>query len=695
MTRARAVTIAVIAAIAAGVVPAIVTGGGSEPAATPVSPGPVAGGESRPVPPTDGGGVATPVVFRELEPFSSCESFLGHAQGQAMELVGPWGIAQYGMVIGGFGRDDIAVLEEAPVAAAEPAPAAPPSAADESLRATDTAGNVGGGFSGTNVQEVGIDEPDIVKTDGKLIFVVSQGRLYVLDATTAIPHVLDSIALDGWDHRLLLAGERVLVISQGDPHALPCEDFAATEEILPPAWPQITIAMIDASDPGALHELETLTVEGIFINARQTGSSVRVVISSVPTGLEFIGPERSGMIAEVIATTRNRNAIGRTTVEDWLPGFVHHDRASGKTTTGLADCDGVRRPETFSGLGMLTVLTLDADSGVQPVDTDSVMTDGQLVYASPTGLYVATQQWFDWEEISQTGRGPERIETVIHKFATDEPKRTDYRASGTVRGTLLNQFAMSEHAGYLRVASTDQPAWWGGGSTRESESFVTVMAEDSDELRKVGRVGGLGRGEQIFAVRFIGDVGYVVTFRQTDPLYTVDLSDPTDPRVRGELKILGYSAYLHPVGDGLLLGVGQDANRRGQIQGTQISLFDISDLDDPTRLHAEGLGRGTSSEVEYDHHAFLWWPERDLAVLPVQGYGYDARLDYETWTSSALGTEISRDRGIEPVGAVTHPDGALIRRSLVIGDTLFTVSDLGVMASELSTWGELGWVPLG
>ena len=117
-------------------------------------------------------------------------------------------------------------------------------------------------------------------------------------------------------------------------------------------------------------------------------------------------------------------------------------------------------------------------------------------------------------------------------------------------------------------------------------------------------------------------------------MYTVDLSDPTNPRVRGELKILGYSAYLHPVGDGLLLGVGQDASKQGRIRGTQISLFDISDLDDPTRLHAERLGRDTHSEVEYDHHAFLWWPARSLAVLPVYGYGFDERAG-ETWTSSA------------------------------------------------------------
>ena len=302
MNRATVVAIGVIAlvaAIAAGVVPAIVTGGGSEqPAISPVTHDDVDGGQDLPAPPADGGPAATPVVFRELEPFSSCEAFLEHAQGQAIGLVGPWGLPQYGAVIGGFARDEVAALAEAPVAeasdAAAPVPAGEPSlgAADDLARAAESAGGLSGGFSGTNVQEAGIDEPDIVKTNGKLMFVVAQGRLYVLDATVVIPRVLDSIALDGWDQRLLLAGDHVLVISQADPYALPY-DVATTEEILPPAWPQTAITMIDASDPGALHELETLTVEGVFISARQTGSSVRVVISSVPTGLEFTAPERT------------------------------------------------------------------------------------------------------------------------------------------------------------------------------------------------------------------------------------------------------------------------------------------------------------------------------------------------------------------------------------------------------------------
>ncbi len=172
--------------------------------------------------------------------------------------------------------------------------------------------------------------------------------------------------------------------------------------------------------------------------------------------------------------------------------------------------------------------------------------------------------------------------TEIHRFDVSDPDETAYTGSGAVDGYMLSQWSMSEHEGILRVASTTSPPFDPTGEQQgESESYVTALATTGEKLTRVGRVGGLGRTEQIYAVRFMGDVGYVVTFRQTDPLYTLDLSDPTEPRVVGELKIPGYSAYLHPVGEGLLLGVGQDADASGQTQGLQASLFDVSDPAEP------------------------------------------------------------------------------------------------------------------
>ena len=215
------------------------------------------------------------------------------------------------------------------------------------------------------------------------------------------------------------------------------------------------------------------------------------------------------------------------------------------------------------------------------------------MYASSERLYVANRRWIDRNDFgAEDARG---VTTHIHRFDVSGSDGPAYEASGSVDGFLLNQFAMSEHEGYLRVASTDTPVWGWWRQDGTSVSRVDVLQRDGAELRLVGSVGGLGQGERIYAVRFIGDIGYVVTFRQIDPLYTVDLSDPSDPRVVGELKIPGYSAYLHPIGKNVLLGVGQDADELGRVLGTQVSVFDVSDLANPVRTHQFKLPRSSQN----------------------------------------------------------------------------------------------------
>ena len=192
-------------------------------------------------------------------------------------------------------------------------------------------------------------------------------------------------------------------------------------------------------------------------------------------------------------------------------------------------------------------------------------------------------------------------------------------------------------------------------------------------------MGGLGRGERIFAVRFLGDKGYVVTFRQVDPLYTLDLSNPEKPTVRGELELLGFSSYLHPIGDDLLLGLGQDANEQGQTQGTQLSLFDVSDLSAPKRLHAKALGESTSSAAEYDHHAFLYWPPTKLTVVPVSAYRPEDSFN------GAVGFDVDRDKGISELGRAEHEGGgrSSARWSRKGGCSPCPIS--GVLSSSLDT----------
>jgi hypothetical protein len=256
---------------------------------------------------------------------------------------------------------------------------------------------------------------------------------------------------------------------------------------------------------------------------------------------------------------------------------------------------------------------------------------------------------------------------------------------------------MSEQDGLLRVASTQAPLWWSPGNDRPSESFVTVLEQDGGVLRQIGRVGELGKGERIYAVRFLGDVAYVVTFRQVDPLYTVGLSDPRHPKVLGSLDLLGYSAYLHPVGDGLLLGVGQAANEQGRTQGTQVSLFDVSDPANPARLSNKLVGSGSSSTVEFDPHAFLWWDPLHLAVLPVQVYDYQADGNAADPFVGAIGFNATKAGGVTEAGRASQPADSSgyrppIARSVVVGDRLFTISTAGVLASDLATFADRGFV---
>jgi len=229
-------------------------------------------------------------------------------------------------------------------------------------------------------------------------------------------------------------------------------------------------------------------------------------------------------------------------------------------------------------------------------------------------------------------------------------------AIGVVPGYVLNQFAMDFFDNHLRVATTNSAKWgitnsttgeWGQISPSENQVFV--LEKQGNEFKETGKVTDLGKGESIYAVRFLGSRGFVVTFRTTDPLYTLDLSDPLNPRMVGELKIPGFSNYLHPVDDNYLLAVGQDANSKtGALLGLQISLFDIKDLANPLQLQKTVVEGWSSSESQYDHHAFRYLPLSKVLILPVSDYknSFDGFYIYE----------VDKDNGINKLGEVVHAD---------------------------------------
>ena len=557
-----------------------------------------------------------------LKAFSSCTGLIGYARRHApppRPILRPRLPMPEAPALGG-GEDGGSGTTPSPVAA--PAP----ESGDDS--------------STTNIQEAGVDEPDIAKSDGTNVYTLTGGVLRATDARSPTPRLLSSVDIAGYDGQFLVQGRRILTISSGGAGTILTE--------------------VDVANPAKMRVVRTLSVDGQHISSRLTNHTVRVVIASTPRALDVATSRPIAFDAPVaaVAAKKKRKPL-RARRAGWVPSSTLRNRRTGrKSKRAIVACDDVRRTPRFTGAGMVTVLTVDLARGLPAIDSDAVMTDAQTVYASLGSVYVATSG--GW----QSG------DTSIHRFDINGPQRTDYRASGQVPGDLLNQFSLSEDKGVLRAATTTSS----GG---DSESYVTVLATRSGRLEKVGQVGGLGRSERIYAVRFIGDRGYVVTFRETDPLYTLDLADPARPRVTGELKILGYSSYLHPIGKHELLGIGQDATPEGIRQGTQLSLFDVADPAAPKLVQRRALGASTSSDVEYDHHAFLWWAPTRLAVVPV--------ADFESARpTQALGFRVDRDAGIGAVGSSVESSDVL--RTLVIAGRLFTLTDDGLHAYDLNSF---------
>lgn len=637
--------------------------------------------------------------------FDSCADALAGLKGAASKYVGPWGFD------GGGWRT--AVDLGGPQAAADGAArsavekAAPGGAMGGAVGAP---GQVGApGYSGTNTHEAGVDEPDLVKTDGRRIVTVTGGTLRVIDPVSR--RITGTLALDAtddmvgwWNGSLLLHGDRALVlIPEGHLGLRKAVAVAPPPDGSPPADDADAIAgprlvLVDLAGPPRM--LAEYRVDGSLVDARQVGGTARIVVRSAPR-LEFPLDKR-GTDAE--RTAANRRVIDRATIEAWLPRY-EMTAVDGTTTRGQVPCDRLSRPAAYSGTSLVTVLSFDlAGSGPgasalgdgEPV---TVVADGDTVYSNGPRLYITSdQRWRLMPALTdrRTEPDPDDQTTEIYQFDTSGPGRPRYLTSASVPGWLVNQYALSEWNGHLRVATTTGRTW---GERPDSQSAVHVLRADGETLTETGRVTGLGRGERIYAVRFTAGIGYVVTFRETDPLYTLDLSDPAAPKVTGELKITGYSAYLHPVGDGRLLGIGQEASAQGRRQGTQISLFDVSDLARPTRLAQYHVADG-QSEAEFDPHAFLYWPASGLLVVPLTQYeSAVSRARPAVAPATALALRVG-ERSLGRVGSIDHreaasrDDAAPIRRSLVIGEVLWTISDRAAKATDLGSLRTLGLVRL-
>ncbi len=598
---------------------------------------------------TDISGSDIALTSGPLSTFDNCDALLGQLVDAGTERVGPHGFGQ-----GGYWGGPAAL--EAEEAMEDDEASFDADAASDSFATSgddSDAAESGGGddFSRTNNQEIDVDEPDLVKTDGERLVTVTGQELRIIGLSDDGPTLDNSIALPGdvWAGELFLDGDTALVMSNGWTDSPLAESDGLSDYSYPGGMPITRIVEINLAEGEIVRSLE---FEGNYLSARDVDGTARIVLSATQERFPFVFP--SNPAAEDAAEAANRSIIENSTIEQWLPSYRLLDSNDDVLESGqIVECDRMHIPGEFGGFGTLALLTIDLDEGLSLTDSLAVLTDGQTIYASTDRLAVATTKWPEWDpETGDAIEGSDEYVTQIHTFDISDPATATYKATGSVRGHLLNQFSMSEFDGFLRVATTDGSPW---GDTSNSESFVTVLSENNETLETVGQVGGLGEGEQIFAVRFIGTTAYVVTFRQVDPLYTVDLSEPTEPTVLGELKIPGFSTYLHPIDEGLILGIGQDATDEGATTGAQVSAFNVSDLTNPTRDHQLSLGENTYSPIDWDKKAFTYWAETRTAYVPISWWNWDEETGSEDNGASVVAVRVGEDGTLTEIGQVTHP----------------------------------------
>ncbi|GIP33841.1 beta-propeller domain-containing protein [Paenibacillus sp. J2TS4] len=564
-------------------------------------------------------------------------------------------------------------------------------------------------FSATNIQVQGVDEGDLVKTDGNYIYQVNGGRIIIAAATPADDlHIVATLDVqDVVQPTEIYVDDSFLIVVGSAPYRIQPQPLNEGKvQIQDLAMPRLsshtTKAVIysleNREKPTFVREVE---LEGGYVASRKIGESFYLVTN------QYI---------DVYAIMNERKPI---------PAPFYRDTAQSEEPIQIG-YEQIKYFPDFSGSSYLHVAGFRLNEEKEPVNVSTYLGAGEQVYASREHLYVTLTQYEEEKPsdapdtkkkaISSLPVRPLKSTSQVYKFRLDEGK-VRYAADGTVPGTPINQFAMDEHNGVFRIATTTGDMWRTDEYTSKNNLYVL------DETMSItGQIEGIAPGERIYSVRFMGDKGYMVTFKTVDPLFALDLSDPTSPQVLGALKIPGYSDYLHPYDENHLIGFGKEAvevtqkdssgraigQPQAYYQGMKVALFDVSDMTQPIELFSETIGdRGTESELLYNHRALLFSKEKNLLAFPVTvaeiSEANRKKMDpfsHGDFTfQGAYVYSLDPDNGFQLRGKVTHlteEDRAKagqswydsrknVQRILYIGDTLYTLSPSEIRASDLNT----------
>ncbi|PXF41315.1 hypothetical protein BWQ96_08962 [Gracilariopsis chorda] len=543
-------------------------------------------------------------------------------------------------------------------------------------------------FSTTNVQVTGVDEPDIIKTDGRRVFTVSGNTFSVVQVLEGgkTGRRVGQLKLPTAPRDMLIQGDFLLALGDVSSYRRPVHLRYKTD---PSYGEEATVVYQIHVRGGTPRLVSTLYLEGRYIKSREVDGVVRLVLRFNPlSSIWLYYPTRGVQPSQT--KKWNREIIQYSRPGNWLP--TYRLQRNGREQFGVyATCNDIYHSQNvFAGFNLLTVVTLPIAGFLEPSSSASIMSDAKTVYATKKSMFVTTSERRFDDVPTNSARWGSNYQTAIHHFALSDAGAS-YVASGAVTGSVINQFAMHEMHDTFFIATTDGATWWSRRDLSRSKVTAFLPNRDTRQLVKIGEVGNLGVGERIFSVRYIGETAYVVTFRQVDPLYIIDLSNPRAMRVTGELKIPGFSSYLHPVGAGRLLGVGQEATLTGRTTGAKVSLFDVSDKTNPRELSAWKLS-GSYSDAQWDHRAFLYWRRERVAVMPVNVYSSSQRF------TGAIVLNVSEST-ITERGRVTHNTTGLnwwdwwsrsIKRNAIIGkEYLWSMSNTLLQVNNLNKLNEV------
>jgi uncharacterized secreted protein with C-terminal beta-propeller domain len=584
-------------------------------------------------------------------------------------------------------------------------------------------------YSQTNVQVAGVDEPDFVKNDGRYIYVISGTTLAIVDAYPATSaSVISKTELEDSPREIFINGDRLVLLKSGSEEVASQEEqpapVSAGERVLmPPRYPYYRSAPVthavfyDISDKAHPKLVRDFTIDGDYVNARMIGDTVyllsresvypyddRIIVPAIkdnakivatPDVYYFDNPEM-----QYDFTTVTSFDVSNSVTKDAKTYLV----GSGNIIYVSPDAmyvsyqkyHNIYRPMRAMVEPAINVVQepVGLATGISKVSAPVLVEDFNTMSESDKQALIAEMKSGEQEAIRK--REIDQSTTIIHKIGINNGAIT-YLAKGEVPGYLKNQFAMDEFGGNLRVATTSD-VWTNRGQYEYNNVFVLDSA-----MKTIGSLTHIAEQEKIYSTRFIGDRLYMVTFKRIDPFFVIDLSNPSSPKILGKLKIPGYSDYLHPYDKNHIIGIGKETttNDWGGVstKGLKLALFDVSDVEHPKQLDKVEIGdSGTDSAALTDHRAFLFDKNKNLLVIPARVVkqidtsgkyiGDQQRIWYGAYVFG-----LTPETGFVLKGTIEHnTTGGYswygspfdVKRSLYIGDTLYTLSQKQILANSLT-----------